>query len=120
MAAACYGAGLLVDPHHFTTAAELRRSAHVSTAGAVLSFLAFINFALLVFNLLPGFPLDGGRIARAIAWWRTGDRERATRFAATLGRAFGYLLIAFGLYSLLPPGGGAFDRLGTVAIGVMR
>ena len=117
--AACYGAGQLVDPGHFTQAAELRHSAQVSTAGAVLSFLAFINFALLLFNLLPGFPLDGGRIARAIAWWRTGDRERATRFAAVLGRGLGYLLIAFGLYSLLTPGGGTFGGLWTAAIGLM-
>jgi Zn-dependent protease len=119
IAAVCYGAGQLVDPGHFSSAAELRSTAHVSTAGAVLSFLAFINFALLVFNLLPGFPLDGGRIARAIAWWRTGDRERATRFAALLGRGLGYLLIAFGLYSLLRPGGGTFDGLWTAAIGLM-
>ena len=53
---------------------------------SVLGWLAFVNLALLVFNLIPGFPLDGGRIARAIAWWRTGDRARATRFAARLGR----------------------------------
>ena len=119
IAAVCYGAGQLVDPGHFTTAAELRSSAHVSTAGAVLSFLAFINFALLVFNLLPGFPLDGGRVARSIAWWRTGDRDRATRFAAILGRGLGYLLIAFGLYALVRPGGGTFSGLWTAAIGLM-
>ena len=52
---------------------------------------------VLVFNLIPAFPLDGGRIARAIAWRLTGDRNRATRFAADLGRGFSYLLIGFGL-----------------------
>ena len=52
---------------------------------------------LLVFNLVPGFPLDGGRIARAAAWRITGDRARATRFAATLGQIFAYLLIVWGL-----------------------
>ena len=47
---------------------------------------------VLIFNLIPAFPLDGGRIARAIAWRLTGDRNRATRFAVTLGRGFSYLL----------------------------
>ena len=44
-------------------------------------YLSYINFLVAIFNLLPGFPLDGGRMARAIAWWRTGDRAKATRFA---------------------------------------
>jgi CBS domain-containing protein len=56
---------------------------------------------LLVFNLIPGFPLDGGRIARAIAWWRTGDRNRATRFAARLGRGFAVLMIGVGIFLFL-------------------
>ena len=64
---------------------------------AMLGWLAFINFLVLIFNLLPAFPMDGGRIVRAIAWWRTGDRSSATRFAAGLGRAFGYLFIGGGL-----------------------
>jgi CBS domain-containing protein len=63
----------------------------------VASWTAF----LLVFNLVPAFPLDGGRLARAAAWRITGDRTRATRFAATIGRAFSYLLIGIGLYALL-------------------
>jgi CBS domain-containing protein len=71
----------------------------------MFQFLAFINAIVLVFNLVPGYPLDGGRIARAIAWRRTGDRDRATRFAARLGRAFGYLLIAAGVYFAIRPGG---------------
>jgi Zn-dependent protease len=69
--------------------------------GALFGYLAVINAALLVFNLLPGFPLDGGRIARAIVWWRTGDRARATRVAARLGRFFSYVLIGLGLYLIL-------------------
>lgn len=68
---------------------------------AVLAWLGFVNTLLLVFNLIPGFPLDGGRIARAIAWWRTGDRGRATRFAARLGRGFSFLMIALGILLFL-------------------
>ena len=72
-----------------------------STAGgfvAMMSYLASINVLLLVFNLIPAFPLDGGRIARAIAWKVTGDRTRATTFAATIGRGFSYVLIGVGVF----------------------
>jgi CBS-domain-containing membrane protein len=55
---------------------------------------------VLVFNLIPGFPLDGGRIARAIAWKVTGDRNRATRFAAVLGRGAGWVMVAGGVLAL--------------------
>jgi Zn-dependent protease len=72
-----------------------------SAGEIVLAYLAIVNATLFVFNILPGFPLDGGRIVRAIAWWRTGDRASATRFAARLGRGFAYLLIGFGIFSLL-------------------
>jgi Zn-dependent protease len=64
---------------------------------AVLGYLASVNILLLAFNLIPAFPLDGGRVARAIAWKITGDRNRATRFAARLGRGGGYLMIAAGV-----------------------
>jgi Zn-dependent protease len=72
----------------------------IGPAEAVLANLCVVNVVLLVFNLIPGFPLDGGRIARSIAWKVTGDRLRATRFAATLGRGFSYLLAAGGIYLL--------------------
>jgi Zn-dependent protease len=65
---------------------------------AVLGYLTTINIFLLAFNLIPAFPLDGGRIARAIAWKITGDRNRATRFAAILGRLGGYAMVALGAY----------------------
>jgi len=68
---------------------------------AVLGYLASINVLLLVFNLIPGFPLDGGRIARAIAWRVTGDRTRATRFAGMLGRGFSFLMIGVGIFAFL-------------------
>jgi Zn-dependent protease/CBS domain-containing protein len=62
----------------------------------VAGYLAFINLALAIFNLLPGFPLDGGRVFRAIAWSVTGDREKATRWAVTGGRSLGTLLMVLG------------------------
>ncbi len=73
----------------------------VGASTAVLGYLATVNIIVLVFNLIPGFPLDGGRIARAIAWKITGDRNKATRFAGMLGRGFGYLMIAGGLVALI-------------------
>jgi len=69
----------------------------VSGILAMVAWLAMINFLILVFNLIPAFPMDGGRVARAIAWWRTGDRTSATRFAANLGRVLAYVIMAGGL-----------------------
>jgi Zn-dependent protease len=66
-----------------------------------LSFLVSANVLLLVFNLVPAFPLDGGRIARAAAWKVTGDRGRATRLSAYLGQGFAALLIGYGIYILV-------------------
>jgi hypothetical protein len=56
---------------------------------------------LLVFNLIPAFPLDGGRLARAIAWRLTGNRHGATRFAAGMGQVFAAILMGYGLYRAL-------------------
>jgi Zn-dependent protease len=68
---------------------------------ALLGWLALVNTFLFVFNMVPAFPLDGGRIARAIAWKVTGDRNRGTRFSARLGQGFGYILIGLGVYLIL-------------------
>jgi Zn-dependent protease len=67
----------------------------------LIAFVGAMNALLLVFNLVPAFPLDGGRIARAAAWRVTGDRTKGTVFAAWLGQAFGLLLIGWGAYRLL-------------------
>ena len=67
----------------------------------LLGWLAVVNVILLVFNLVPAFPLDGGRIARAAAWRVTGDKRRATRISGRLGQGFSYLLIGGGLYLAL-------------------
>jgi CBS domain-containing protein len=58
--------------------------------------LAFINTALAIFNLMPGFPMDGGRVFRAIAWSVTGNRMKATRWAVTGGKTFGLALMVLG------------------------
>ena len=73
----------------------------VSPVIALLSWLATINLFLLVFNLVPAFPLDGGRIARAIAWQITGDKHRGSRIAGRMGQAFSYVLIGGGAYLAL-------------------
>ncbi len=72
---------------------------------ALLGWLGFINLTLGVFNLVPGFPMDGGRILRAALWRIRGDRYKATRNAATVGQLIGYLLIAFGILLAFQPGG---------------
>ncbi len=100
---------------------EFRRSAlvesdtGVSGVWAMVAWLASINLLVLVFNLLPAFPMDGGKIVRAIAWWRTGDRNAATRFAANLGRVFAYVFIGGGL--LLIFSGRAFAGIWLAIIG---
>jgi Zn-dependent protease len=96
IAGACFGIGMLIANADAVFQTSSFDNAATDDAVAVLGWLSFVNFWLLVFNLIPGFPLDGGRIARAIAWWRTGDRNRATRFAARLGRGFAYLMIGAG------------------------
>ncbi|MGE0601911.1 MAG: site-2 protease family protein [Dehalococcoidia bacterium] len=68
---------------------------------AILYYLAFVNVLLGVFNILPGFPLDGGRVLRSIAWKRSGSFREATRVASSVGEFFGYGLIIVGFFLLL-------------------
>lgn len=78
-------------------------------------YLAYINAILGIFNLIPGFPLDGGNVLRAILWGRTGDLHRATLLAANVGRIFAYLFIFAGVWILLA--GDIVDGLWTAFIG---
>lgn len=94
----CAAIGLFLAPaHEVRDAALTNANTHVSAATALVAWMAGINLLVLLFNLIPAFPLDGGRITRAIAWWQTGSRNSGTRFAATLGEWFGLFLIAAGL-----------------------
>ncbi len=75
--------------------------ARMSPLATVLAWLGAINLVLGVFNLVPGFPLDGGRVVRAIAWRATGSYARATRAAARGGQAVGWIFVAAGVLGFL-------------------
>src|SRR3954451_15925679 len=104
IAGVCFALGSAISSSSDLLHSSQFESDVTGSTTAVLGYLASINVLLLAFNLIPAFPLDGGRIARAIAWKVTGDRTRATRFAATLGRFGGYAMIAFGAYLFLASG----------------
>ncbi|MEK7834397.1 MAG: site-2 protease family protein, partial [Acidobacteriota bacterium] len=83
--------------------------------GAMLVWLGYINLGLAVFNLLPAFPMDGGRVLRAIVWWRTGSAQRATRIASLTGQFLAFALIIFGIYRFIA--GAGFSGLWLAFIG---
>ena len=97
-------------------AADLKRGTNVGAVPLVLSWLVNANLFVLIVNLIPAFPLDGGRMLRAIAWWRTGDRNRATHFAARLGRGLGGAAVVLGLLMVVT---GSFWGLWIVLLGFL-
>lgn len=91
------GAVALAKTHDFFHVATFA-TVNASPTLALLGWLFLINAVLFVFNLIPAFPLDGGRIARAIAWKLTGDHNRATKLSGRLGQAFAYALTGYGIF----------------------
>ena len=81
----------------------------------MLTWLGYINLALAGFNMIPGYPLDGGRVLRAALWWKSGSLERATRQAARIGQIVGGLFIALGIVQFFA--GAGFGGLWTAFIG---
>ncbi len=97
------GAIVASDGDSFVDAATLQNVSS-SWEVALLGWLATVNVVVFAFNMLPAYPLDGGRIAKAIAWKVTGDRNRGLRVAARMGQFFAYALIAFGVYIFVAAG----------------
>jgi Zn-dependent protease/CBS domain-containing protein len=98
--AICFAIGaVLASGSHITDVALTRQGFKTTPALALVGWLAFINGILLLFNIVPAFPLDGGRIARALIWWRTGDRNRATSLTGRSGQAFALILGLVGVWA---------------------
>jgi Zn-dependent protease/CBS domain-containing protein len=85
----------------FWIIASVGRDVLPTPLAGTFGYLAWVNLLLAVFNLIPGFPLDGGRVLRSAIWRATGSFARATRIASMSGQAVGWLLVALGVVSLL-------------------
>jgi Zn-dependent protease len=97
----CIAAGLLLtDSGHFFKVAVGNTGVHATPALVWLSWVGTINALVLIFNLVPAFPLDGGQLAHAAIWRSTGDRNRATRYTGRAGQGFALVLGALGLVGL--------------------
>lgn len=112
------GAGLQLAGPDFLARLDEDAAAALATLGPAASLLLWlgpINLALGIFNCVPGFPLDGGRVLRAVLWWLGGDVVRATRAASRAGRVVAYVMMGFGVLHLL--GGMALQGLWLLLIG---
>ena len=89
---------LLANVSYAAVAHPLRDLNHVDPATAIFLWLGPVNLILGIFNLVPGFPLDGGRVLRSILWAITDNLKKATRWASWIGDAIGWLFIVMGVY----------------------
>jgi Zn-dependent protease len=105
---------LIVGTHRLTHAIVLDSDIRITPVLLSLSWLLPMNVLLLIFNLIPAFPLDGGRIARAIVWRATGEKRRGTQVAAQLGQGFSVVLAGIGIWLLV--GYGSFGGVWLVAM----
>lgn len=115
-------AGLFFDTALIDPADPAATLAAAGPVASLLLWLGPVNILLGLFNLVPGFPLDGGRVLRAFAWGITGDMRKATRWASMAGQAFAWLLMGLGLamlFGLRVPvlGGGPINGLWLAFIG---
>jgi Zn-dependent protease len=107
----------IVGPHRLTHAIELDQDITITPVLLSLSWLLPMNLLLLVFNLMPAYPLDGGRIARSIIWKVTGSRARGTIISARMGQGLSLVLAAVGLWLLISYG--TFAGLWAMALAFM-
>lgn len=102
----------------FYLLAMVATAANVFPAALVFSTVGWLNLWLAAFNMVPGFPLDGGRLLRAAFWWKTGNLKRATNIAARLGEGFAYFLMALGAVSLFGGRAGWIPGIWNILIGI--
>lgn len=101
MAIAGPAASIVLGGLFFLLSALARQASWPLTITTVISYLAAINVILAIFNLIPAFPLDGGRVLRSVLWHVKGDLARATRTSSAIGAGFGVAMIVLGLVSLI-------------------
>jgi Zn-dependent protease len=107
----------IVGPHRLTHAIALDQDIRITPVLLSLSWLLPMNVLLLVFNLMPAYPLDGGRIARSIIWRLTGSKRTGTIISARMGQGLSLVLAAFGVWLLLNYG--TFAGLWAIALAFM-
>jgi Zn-dependent protease len=111
----CLGVDVaIVGAHRLTHAIVLDNDIQITPVLLSLSWLLPMNVLLLLFNIVPAFPLDGGRIVRSIVWRVTGEKRRGTQVAAKMGQGFALLLGGIGLWLLLSSG--SFGGLWLIAL----
>jgi len=92
---------ILLAGFFFGTSVLIKQSGLPPSVWGVTRYLGFINGLLAAFNLVPAFPLDGGRVLRSALWKARDDLEAATRITSMIGRVFGFMLIAFGVFNFI-------------------